>query len=166
MRGGAPPDFVDGHQHVHLFPIIREVLVSELARRYAPGTVYVRSCAEPMRHCIERGIAVGKALFLAALGRRLRSLAGRAALPMNQGFSGLHDFDDGLPFRQKMRRFLCAMGPRPLIHVHPGYVDAELCAADSLTTPRRAEVDYLASDAFAEDLALTGVSLQRFRDSA
>ena len=34
---GAAPDHVDGHQHVHQFPVIREALMRVLLHRYATG---------------------------------------------------------------------------------------------------------------------------------
>ena len=41
-RFGRPPDFVDGHQHVQLFPIIDDALLGAV-RRLAP-TAWVRQC--------------------------------------------------------------------------------------------------------------------------
>lgn len=159
---GAAPDYVDGHQHVHLLPGVREAVVAELVRRYPRGGVWVRDCTEPRRRILRRGVAVPKALFIGALGQGLVRLAAAAGLPMNEGFSGLHDFSGRQPFRVLMQRFLSHPGPRPLVHVHPGRVDAALAACDSLTTPRERELDYLASPAFAEDLAVAGVRLARF----
>src|SRR4051812_34774031 len=34
---GRPPSHVDGHQHVHQFPVIRDIVVDELSTRYAAG---------------------------------------------------------------------------------------------------------------------------------
>jgi chitin disaccharide deacetylase len=39
---GRPPDFIDGHQHVQLFPQVREALLT-VVRRDAPAT-WVRQC--------------------------------------------------------------------------------------------------------------------------
>lgn len=160
----APPDFIDGHQHVHLLPTVHEALLSELARRYRTGAVYLRNCVEPSRRCVARGIAVPKALFLSLLGRALARCAAAAGIPMNEGFSGLHDFTGRQNFRELMQRFLSELGPLPLIHVHPGTVDDELRARDTLTSPREIERDYLAADAFLEDLDAAGVRLGRFHE--
>ena len=159
---GAPPDYVDGHQHVHVLPTVREALVTELARRYPRGRVWVRDCVEPAARCIGRGVAPPKALFIGMLGRRLRRLLRAGGLPANDGFSGLHDFSGRQPFRLLMQRFLTRLGPRPLVHVHPGRVDAALRACDGLTTPREAELAYLASPEFADDLVAAGVRPARF----
>lgn len=159
---GAPPDYVDGHQHMHLIPTVREALVEEVLRRYPAGTVYARDCRERPATILRRGVAVPKALFLAWLGSGFARLAGQAGIPLNQGFAGLHDFSGRVPFRDLMRAFLQHPGPRPLVHVHPGRVDPALAARDSLTTPREAELAYLASDAFAVDLRAAGLRPGRF----
>ncbi len=161
---GAPPDYVDGHQHIHLLPGVREILVGELLRRYPPGRVWVRDCVEAPHRCLRRRVAVGKALFIGALGAGLRRLLRHAGLPANDGFSGLHDFSMTEPFRARMRAFLANTGPRPLVHVHPGRVDDLLIACDALTLPRETELAYLASDNFPADLAAAGLHPGRFAD--
>lgn len=159
---GAPPDFVDGHQHVHLLPGVREALMEEILKRYKSKNIYVRNCVEPTLVCIKRGIGARKALLLSAMGRGFARLAQNAGIAMNVGFSGIHDFAD-VDFRPRMQRFLRDTGARPLIHVHPGHVDDALKKIDSLTTPREREFSYLSSDAFIEDLANAGIAPSRFR---
>lgn len=161
---GGPPDFVDGHQHVHLLPGIREALVDSLRARYPAGQVWVRNCVETPARAIRRGLGWHKAIIISTLGLSFRRLAAQAGLPMNDGFSGLHDFNAGPPFCDKMQRFLSHRGPRHLVHVHPGRVDATLLALDVLTTPREQELTYLLGDDFLDDLDHAGVALARFRD--
>ncbi|NMG73593.1 ChbG/HpnK family deacetylase [Aromatoleum diolicum] len=161
---GAPPDYVDGHQHVHVLPGVREVLVEELLRRYPAERVWVRDCVEPLTRCVRRRVALPKALLISTLGFGLRRLLRKHGVPANDGFAGLHDFSGRIPFRTLMQAFLSASGPRPLVHVHPGRVDTELLACDSLTTPRETELAYLASPDFAADLATARVQPARFAD--
>ncbi|KON82081.1 ChbG/HpnK family deacetylase [Azoarcus sp. PA01] len=163
---GGPPAYVDGHQHVHVLPLVREVLVEELHRRYVPNTVWVRDCVESSGRCLRRRVALPKALFISRLALGLRRLLRNYALPANDGFAGLHDFSGRRPFGALMRRFLETSGPRPLLHVHPGRVDATLRACDSLTAPREVELAYLASAQFPRDLATAGLRPARFADFA
>ncbi|WP_018989186.1 ChbG/HpnK family deacetylase [Aromatoleum toluclasticum] len=160
----APPAYIDGHQHAHVLPGIREVLVAELLARYPSGSVWVRDCREPLARCVRRRTALPKALLISSLGLGLHRLLRRHSLPANDGFAGLHDFSGRVPFRTLMQSFLAGSGPRPLVHVHPGRVDDELRACDVLTTPRETELAYLASPEFAEDLASAGLHPARFAD--
>ncbi len=52
---GGPPDFIDGHQHVHVLPGVRTVVIEEMARRYtrAPAS----GCAPAMSRSRRRGRA-------------------------------------------------------------------------------------------------------------
>ena len=44
---GKTPDFVDGHQHVHQFPVIRDVLVEFLNQQRFDG--WVRNLDHPLQ---------------------------------------------------------------------------------------------------------------------
>jgi len=50
-------------------------------------------------------------------------------------------------------------GDGHLMMVHPGHIDAELRAVDSLIEPRQSEWDYLSGAKFPEDLARSGFAL-------
>ena len=44
---GSPPDYVDGHQHVHQLPQIREVLIEILLKRYKAHLPWLRIARPP-----------------------------------------------------------------------------------------------------------------------
>ncbi len=154
---GAPPAFVDGHQHVHLLPGVRETLLVLLGNRLLPTGFWVRDTVEPLRRIRTRGIALSKATFLSRLGRRWRLLVDQKGWRRNDGFAGAHDFAPTPSFRSKFRGFLVAPGPRHLVFVHPGVPDAELARRERLVAPRQWEFDYLKSEACAEDVAEAGL---------
>lgn len=161
---GAPPDFVDGHQHVHLLPGVRGPLLAALARRYGMGGTaarpWLRNCAERPARCVARGVAVAKSLFISLLAAGFGDAARRAGFAVNDGFAGIRPFER--PLRDCMPSMLRDCGPRPLLHVHPGRVDAELVSRDSLTVPREEELAYLGSGAFAADLRAAGLRPTRY----
>lgn len=163
---GAPPDFIDGHQHAHLLPGIRGVVIEEIRVRYADTGIWLRSCAEPPASAARRGIGLGKALTIGALGMGLHGAAKRAGVSTNDSFRGLYDFSDRLPYREVFRASLAGPGERILVHCHPGRVDDELRALDPLLEPRERELAYLASDACGEDLDAAGLRPGRFREMA
>lgn len=45
---GMPPDYIDGHQHVHQLPQIREVLIEVLLARYATRLPWLRIAKPPL----------------------------------------------------------------------------------------------------------------------
>lgn len=169
---GAAPDFVDGHQHVHVLPGVRRALLDVLVRRYLSPEVgamplrscplYVRDCTESVTRIVLRGGARLKALIVSTLSAGMAAQLRQLGLACNQGFSGLHDFASTEPFRQRMRRFLCHLGPLPLVHVHPGRSDIWLREIDTLTDAREHELAYLASAAYVEDLHEFGLRPLRF----
>lgn len=161
---GRPPDFIDGHQHVHLLAGVRNVVCSRLASLPVHERPYLRLCWDPFTEILRRQVAAGKALLLAAMSRPLRRETARLGITTNDSFRGVHGFDATKPFAPLMRRFLGGAGQRPLVMCHPGFVDARLRALDPVTDQRRVEYDYLSSDGFLEDLAKAGLRLARFRN--
>ncbi len=154
-RAAGAPDFIDGHQHVHHLPGIRELV---LARAVAAG-IPVRTTGRVAgpgdafkRWLIER--TGGRAL--ARLARR-RGVAGNAVLLGAYGFEG--------DYRARMRGWLAALPAHgALLFCHPGQApgaDEADALPDPIAPARQREFAYLGSDAFARDLADAGVTLSR-----
>jgi predicted glycoside hydrolase/deacetylase ChbG (UPF0249 family) len=153
---GRPPDFLDGHQHVHLFPQVRDAFLKVVAEG-APG-VWVRQCgrARPARRLHDR-----KALTLDILSLGFRRKAKRMGITVNPAFAGTYNFSAKAKFAKIFPRFLSSLPEGGLIMCHPGFVDSELKALDSLTTLREHEFAFFNSDAFPKVLAEHGVALAR-----
>lgn len=158
---GRPPDFVDGHQHVHVLPGVRRALLDHLARRYRAGSLYLRDPADRVAAIRARGVAVAKALVIAGLATGFRRAALRREFPVNRGFSGVAPFDPGRDFGADMQRFLIAPGPAHLVMCHPGFVDAELEGLDPVVATR--PVEHAALAAFVPP---PGLAMRRFGDLA
>jgi predicted glycoside hydrolase/deacetylase ChbG (UPF0249 family) len=152
---GRPPDYVDGHQHVQLFPQIRDAFLRAVAQ-HAPKA-WVRQCGRATRH--RHRFADRKALLLDVLSVAFRRKAQRLGLTFNPAFAGTYSFDPATDFAMLFPSFLDGLSDDGLIMCHPGYVDAELRRLDPLTTLREREHDYLRSDDFVRLLAARSVSL-------
>jgi chitin disaccharide deacetylase len=161
---GRPPDFIDGHQHVHQLPIVRDAVTARLTR--LPPTTYVRVCDEPAGAILHRRVAPIRALIISVLGKGLRRRVANNQIPANKRFAGVRDFDEQQPYRDLFLRFINDPGGPLLVMCHPGLVDKDLAAVDPVTAPREDEYRYLAGDAFAADLARVGVTIARFRDAS
>jgi predicted glycoside hydrolase/deacetylase ChbG (UPF0249 family) len=152
---GRPPDFIDGHQHVHLFPQIREAVLA-VAKANAPGA-WLRQCGRvPPRAFSLRD---RKAWLLDRLSHDFRQRADALGLRTNPGFAGAYAFRDDADFPALFAGFLDQLPDGGLIMCHPGFVDAELQRLDPLTTLREREYAFLAGDAFPNLLAGHGVAL-------
>lgn len=158
---GRSPDFVDGHQHVHVLLGVRRTLLDLLARRYPAGSLYVRDPADRAAAIRARGVAVGKALVIAGLATGFRSAALKRQLHVNRGFSGVAPFDPQRDFAVDLKRFLIEPGPAHLVMCHPGFVDDELIRLDPVTATR--PIEHAALMAFEPP---PGMPLRRFRELA
>lgn len=151
---GRTPDFLDGHQHVHLFPTVRTAFL-KVASEGAPAA-WVRQCMRPAKG---RPLRDAKSLVLDLLSVRFRGRARRLGVTMNPAFAGAYAFTPKADFAALFPRFLTGMPDGGLIMCHPGFVDPALKSLDSLTDLRERELAYLDSDAFAHDLARHRVEL-------
>jgi chitin disaccharide deacetylase len=126
---GRPPELVNSHQHVSLFPpcddALLEVLEAENARPY-------------LRRVVERGSAIAnvpgarvKRTVLSLLGRRAARRAAARGLPGCDWLVGVTDpvcvADD-----RYLDRWLSEVGNRGSVEVccHPGYHDTSLIGRD------------------------------------
>jgi predicted glycoside hydrolase/deacetylase ChbG (UPF0249 family) len=153
---GHLPDFVDGHQHVHLFPQVRDAFLKVVAET-APDA-WVRQCgrANSLRRLHDR-----KGLVLDILSVRFRRKAARLGIATNPGFAGAYAFNAKPIFAKIFPRFLVGLPDGGLIMCHPGFVDAELERLDTLTRLREHEFSFFNSDEFPKALAHHGVELIR-----
>ena len=158
---GRAPDYIDGHQHVHLLPGVREAVLEAAERNGA----YLRLTTEPLAAIAGTGVSPVKSAFLSRLGRPLEREARRRGIPGNRGFRGVRSFTERAPVRSLFRRMINRAPAGTLIMCHPGLVDAVLESRDPLTLPREAEYNYLASDEFPADLAAAGVRLARLSET-
>lgn len=152
---GRAPDFVDGHQHVHLLPQVREAVLTVM-REVSPRA-WVRQCRIAVP--VLRRLGDHKGLFLHALSRRFRDIAVDYDIRANAAFAGTYDFGAKMPFARLFPDFLDGMPEGGLIMCHPGIVDAELRALDPVTLQREDEYDYFAGDEFVNVMYDQGYAL-------
>lgn len=152
---GRPPDYLDGHQHVQLFPQVRDGFLAAVRRR-APHA-WVRQCGRATP--FGKRLAQPKALLLDVLSVGFRERARRAGIAVNSAFAGAYDFTSQSDFASQMASFLDGLPDGGVVMCHPGFVDDTLKTLDPLTDQRQREYDYLAGDAFPALLAARRVTL-------
>jgi predicted glycoside hydrolase/deacetylase ChbG (UPF0249 family) len=150
------PDYIDGHQHVHALPQVRQALSEAIALRWVqPAAPYLR---RPDR-LADPGDAHFKTLVLktccAGFSRHLhaRGLVGP------DWFAGLYSLGASADYRALMRRWLAHCPDGGLIMCHPGLADP---APDPIAATRPLEYRYLASDDFLSDCQQQQIELSRW----
>ncbi len=153
---GRPPDFVDGHQHVHLLPQVREALLRGV-KDAAPGA-WLRQCGRIALPAHKR-IGDRKALLLDGLSRRFCRLARDRGFNTNPAFAGTYTFHSRADYGAIFAKFLDGMPDGGVIMCHPGIVDAELERLDPVMDAREREYAFFLDDAFPRLLKAHGTVL-------
>ena len=159
---GHGPAFVDGHQHVHQFPVVRAELLAELTQRYGQQAPWIRSTRRA-RHPrapiqgVPRAPAL-KATLIEWLGsQRLAALAGPLGIRQNSRLLGVYDFQGGpARYRRLLQTWLAAARDADLLMCHPGL---GVQHSDGLNAAREAEYQVLSSPQFDELLQANNITL-------
>ena len=147
---GRPPAMVDGHQHVHHLPLLRQVVLDGIAPM-APRPA-VRSTAR----LLGPGFAFKRFVIERTGGRALKRELARRGLRHNASLLGAYDFMTP-DYRGLMRQWLAQL-PREggLLFCHPAEAAG---TGDAIGEARMRELAYLESGAFVNDLAEAQVTL-------
>ena len=125
---GARPDFVDGHQHVHQLPQVRDVLLRELQRRYGTGAAGQAAHAVdalPWLRLTRAGPGSPgvdfKQRVLEALGARTFGRQARAAgFRLNGALLGVYGFDADAPgYARRLQSWLGQARDGDVLMMHP-----------------------------------------------
>lgn len=168
-RFNRAPTFIDGHQHIHQFPVIRQCLINELINRYhneiSKGTLSAR-VTTPL-------ISDLKSWIIYALGGDAwRKLCEHHQILTNDKFGGVYGFDaDSQQLASLWEKWLqgaprdTANASPTLIMCHPAIPDnASNSWQDDIKAAREIEYEWLISDAFKDLLHKYNVRLMRWSD--
>jgi predicted glycoside hydrolase/deacetylase ChbG (UPF0249 family) len=145
---GREPDFVDGHQHVHLSPAAWRPLMRLMVEKRFGG--WIRQC----RTSSDR--ASPKQMLLSRLSDRFQRKSRQHGFTFNAGFGGLRRFGEAENIATIWRADLASMPENGVLMVHPG---ADAGAADPIGRYRAQEARLLDSNWMQETLDASGFSL-------
>jgi predicted glycoside hydrolase/deacetylase ChbG (UPF0249 family) len=150
---GRAPSHVDGHQHVHQLPQVREVLVAALVERHG-FPPWLRDTRRPA------GEVRPKPWLIEQLGASgLRRLARAAGLAQNAHLLGVYAFSASpAAYEAHLVRWLREARPGDLLMCH---ASAACDAPDPIIAARRNEHRTLSSAWFTEQLAKEGLTIAR-----
>ena len=146
------PDFIDGHQHVHVFPGIRCVVMEVLEKRYPNKKIWLRR----VHPSFSGHDSFVKALALRIMSYGFVSQAYKKQLPITQAFAGLYSLNAEADFPALLHEWMDQIANGGLIMCHPGQADA---GSSGLALTRQREFNYLKSNLFAERLEQQRVKL-------
>jgi len=159
---GRPPDHVDGHQHVHQLPQVRDALVEVLRRRYRGSRPWLRStrhAANLVRPAGQSLAAELKPRVIEALGAAgLARLAVRHGHRQNARLLGVYDFRGGpAAYRAWLHAWLQAARDGDLLMCHASMEPVE---SDPIGIARHDEWRLLGSPEIDDMLAQAGIELR------
>ncbi len=152
---GVPPDYLDGHQHVQIFPQVRDAFL-EIVSKDLPNS-WVRQCGRVTP--LSSRLADRKGLLLDILSNGFRARAARLGVRTNPGFGGSYDFNANPDFAALFPQFLNGLPDGSVVMCHPGFVDETLKRLDPLTDLREAEYAFFAAETFPKIMAANRVTL-------
>ena len=155
----APPDHVDGHQHVHQFPVVREQLLQALQARYpqASPRPWLR-IARPLQPGLDLKARVIGLMGASALAR----LAAQAGWPHSSWLTGIYDFaPDSAPYLARLTHWLsqARTAQAVVLMCHPGMATSG--AGDPIAAARTCEFDTLGSPAWPQLLEAHALQVAR-----
>jgi predicted glycoside hydrolase/deacetylase ChbG (UPF0249 family) len=147
---GRLPDYIDGHQHVHQLPGVREALLDVL-REFPGYRPWVRHTGRPRVRGLPLRLRL-KAWVIAGLGASsLRRQLQAQGYSCNPGFLGVYDFQGGVAAYQRwVPHWLSQCQAGDVFMCHPAS-GAE--PADALSEQRQAEFSVLSGAPFGQWLA-------------
>jgi predicted glycoside hydrolase/deacetylase ChbG (UPF0249 family) len=151
---GDPPDFIDGHQHIHHLPGLRDIIL-DMADHVQPLPA-LRNTGR----LLGPGFGFKRWVIRHTGGRALARALKQRVLPHNPVLLGAYDFQ-ALDYGALMRRWLAMLPPEGgLVFCHPGTHESD-DPPDAIASARQRELAYLSSSDFTDDLAEAGVVLGR-----
>jgi predicted glycoside hydrolase/deacetylase ChbG (UPF0249 family) len=158
---GFAPHFIDGHQHIHHLPIIRNILIKLYQNGYIQKPCYFRcvdnasvasdSLSTKIKHFIIKKTGAAK------FKRQLM----RLKIPHNLSFSGIYNFKATQDYNMIFSSFLKQSSDGGLIMCHPGKAIDN--SKDTIANCRYQEYLFLSSKEFIHAIEKSSIIISRFK---
>lgn len=154
---GFAPKHIDGHQHVHQFPLVRDVMMNVYLYHLREHQSYIRLVKEKISwQDIIRSFK--KVIIYLSGTNALERLLTLHQIPHNKSFAGVYDFAHASRYRQFFQMHLQQINDGGLIMCHPGLANGD----DTIAAARGKEYAYFSSEEFLQDCQIAEVELIRF----
>lgn len=156
---GRLPDFIDGHQHVHQLPIVRQLILRTYQTRIVNTDCFVRLPGNPFIESWRLPFIMKQWAIQGVGYTALKRLLKKNNIPYNHSFAGVYDFQQAKDYPHYFQRFLSYIKPHGLIMCHPGLPQSK--TEDPIANARSLEYAYFSSKAFLEDCAKYTIHLSK-----
>lgn len=149
---GRPPDFIDGHQHVHQLPIVRDALFTIIAKKG-----WGSQSNQSLRVCYAQHWQGCKAMVISTLGAKyLQKKAMQRGIATNTDFAGVYNFNENDNLKKTWGSWLNSLsGENPVVMCHvavpaqlSGINNTDDAQHDVIYNARVNEYQWLKSDNF------------------
>ena len=165
---GRTPDYVDGHQHVHQLPVIRDALMQELAHRRLLGRVWLRSTRSAPRSAHAEEASRWKAGVIETLGAGgLAKLAARHHVALSERLLGVYGWTpDPMDYRKRLMRWLHEAREGDVLMCHAGLPcrSSDATVHDPIAPARESEFSILNTGDFDDLVRRAGCGLRTMRE--
>ena len=111
------PDYIDGHQHVHQFPIIQSVLVEQIERIYKNRPYPYIRVTTPI---ISKNIDPIKSFVISSYGAvALKKKLVQRKINCNHAFAGIYKFNQFRDYRNYVNSWMASLSDLTLMMCHP-----------------------------------------------
>lgn len=156
---GGPPDFIDGHQHVHQLPMVRDALFSIIAKK-----AWETQQNHWLRSCYSKQWRGFKAMIVSILGAQFFTRkAFQLNINTNSDFAGVYNFNPKMNLKKSWESWLDSLtGHHALVMCHVAMPnlkhDVDDNVNDAIYNARLNEYQWLASDDFLKLIHSKGFS--------
>lgn len=141
---GRAPDFIDSHQHLHIFPVIRNAVTKCLDRRYSSKEAPWLRDVNP---AMQGHDAFFKAIVLKTLSIGFRASTARSGYRLSGKLHGLYSLSQHADFPALVAVWLRDAQSGDLLMCHPALMDDD---PEGIGSSRVSEYAFLCSQQFSE----------------
>ncbi|MBD9371905.1 ChbG/HpnK family deacetylase [Rhizobium sp. ARZ01] len=139
---GRPPDFIDGHQHVHFLPPVRNWLEKRRVRLESGGSLPWLRGSPSLRLSPNLRMKT-KISFVRAISTGFDRRMKRTGFSVRGPLAGFYDWGKPDTFEKVIEQIRSRASQDTVFMCHPGWIDDVLLSRDSLVAARPLEFEAL-----------------------
>tara|TARA_Y100000992_G_scaffold215645_1_gene148795 strand:- start:48 stop:863 length:816 start_codon:yes stop_codon:yes gene_type:complete len=109
------PNHIDGHHHIHQYPIIRSLIVN-CVKNFDP---FIRQSGDKFFNILSRKISILKAIIISFFCNKLKCILKKNNLKYNKSFSGIYNFKINKNYKSNFYKFLKKISNQHILMCHP-----------------------------------------------